>query len=102
MKVVSIDVGIINLGMVCGEVTWENIIVEDVHLVDLTKHCRRRDCTLKHTNHMVDRIDHFIQGYKTILDKADQLQNPVHMQLSSGLQNVNKALLPVVPFGGIP
>ena len=90
MKIVSIDIGIINLGMVCAEVTWENIVVEDVHLVDITKSCRHINCTLNHTNHMVDRIDHFIQEYKHVLDKADKIL--VEKQPIQGLISVEQLL----------
>ena len=90
MKVVSIEVGIINLGLVCCDVTWEKFVVEDVHLVDLTKHCRQIGCTLNHTNHMVDRIDHFIQGYTHVLDKADKIL--VEKQPIQGLLSVEQLL----------
>ena len=73
MNIVSIDVGIVNLGLVVSNVSWETIEVKEVHLVDLTKHCRVFNCPLKHTNHLVDRVDHFVQMYHDVLEKADKV-----------------------------
>lgn len=90
MKIVAIDVGILHLGLVCAEVTWENTNVEDVHLVDLTKRCRNPQCNLGHTNHMVDRVDHFIYNYKQVLDKADKIL--IEKQPIQGLLSVEQLL----------
>ena len=90
MKIVSIDVGILHLGIVSCDVTWEQIIVENVHLVDITKRCRYLKCTLNHTNHIVDRVDHFIQEYKMILDKADRIL--IEKQPIKGLISVEQFL----------
>ena len=70
-QVISIDVGIINLGIVQSIVEWDNIIVLDAHLVDMTQPCNTRDCKLHHTKNMVDRVDHVIQKYRQIFDWAD-------------------------------
>ena len=90
MYIVSIDVGILHLGVVCCDVTWEQIDVKHVALIDITKQCRQRNCTLNHTNHIVDRVDHFIQVYKTILDKADRIL--IEKQPIMGLISVEQLL----------
>ena len=90
MIIVSIDVGIIHLGMVECDVTWEEIKVRNAFLIDITRHCRYINCKLNHTNHMVDRIDHFIQQYKDILDKADKVL--IEKQPIQGLISVEQLL----------
>ena len=90
MNIVSIDVGILHLGVVCCDVTWEQIEVKNVALIDITKRCRHSNCTLNHTNHIVDRVDHFIQGYKTMLDKADRIL--IEKQPPVGLISVEQLL----------
>ena len=90
MKIVSIDVGIIHLGMVSCDVSWENTKVTGAYLVDLTKHCRKIGCTLNHTNHLVDRVDHFIQYHKETLDKADKIL--IEKQPIQGLISVEQLL----------
>ena len=90
MYIASIDIGIINLGLVAGVVSWELIDIDEVHLVDLTRTCRRRGCTLEHSNHLVDRVNHFIQGYKHILDKAEKIL--IEKQPIQGLISVEQLL----------
>jgi hypothetical protein len=90
MNIASIDIGILHLGLVSCDVTWDRIIVNHVHLVDITKRCRRLDCKLNHTNHMVDRVDHFIQDHWDILDKADKIL--VEKQPITGLISVEQLL----------
>ena len=90
MNIVAIDVGIIHLGVVSAHVTWDVINVENVYLIDLTKSCRCTNCPLNHTNHMVDRVDHFIQEHRTILDKADVVL--VEKQPITGLISVEQLI----------
>ena len=90
MNIVAIDVGILHLGVVSCDVTWEQINVNHVALIDITRRCRHQNCTLNHTNHIVDRVDHFIQGYRTILDKADRIL--VEKQPLTGLISVEQML----------
>lgn len=61
------------MGMVGCEVSWDSVVVEHVSLTDITKRCRNKNCTLNHSKNMVDRVDHFIQQHKEILDKADRV-----------------------------
>ena len=90
MNIASIDVGIVHLGLVISDVSWDNIEVKEVHLVDLTKHCRVFNCPLKHTNHLVDRVDHFVQTYRDVLDKADKVL--IEKQPIQGLISVEQLI----------
>ena len=76
--IVSIDIGLINLGLVAALVDTEHRIRAIVHAerVDITvlrhRHVSRAQCTLFHSAHAADRVQHFIQD-TSLLREADVL-----------------------------
>ena len=96
MKIISIDVGYHNLGLVKAVIdeTYE-ITVEDIFLIDLQKlphrHIHRSDCKLYHTNELADLMAHFIQEYGHLLYEADKIF--IERQPPTGLTNIETLLL---------
>ena len=101
VKVMSIDIGITNLGFIFAEVSFpeimktskyknlllnknysqnnviKNIKVMDCNRIDITKvkHSRvsRCDCKLHHESCIPDYLDHFIQEYSDYFNDCDLL-----------------------------
>ena len=96
MRVVSIDVGIVNLAMAVmeGEGRREDLLVVDFCLVDITwmRHGRvpRRECRLCHGRSLTDRIDHFVQEQEPVLEEADHIL--IEQQPPGGHQAVEQLL----------
>jgi hypothetical protein len=94
MKILSIDVGIINLGYVFCSV--ENDVIDVIHCdrVDITyvKHCNVKwgDCKLHHENCIPDYLDHFIQENNTFFEEADIVL--IERQPPVGITNVQDLL----------
>lgn len=94
--IVSIDVGIIHLGLVQGKINKDGFLVAlpVVELVDLTNLAhtvvKRKHCKLYHSKELSDRLDHFYQEYAHIFNDADLIlieRQPIH-----GLQAVQQSL----------
>ena len=75
LKILSIDIGIINLGYVYAEI-GEQLNVIECNKIDITKmrhnivsYC---NCKLQHDNCMPDYIDHFIQEHHNLFENSDQ------------------------------
>jgi len=106
MKVLSIDIGIINMGYVFAELTFEisstnlikndnytfndNIKIIECNRVNITKmkhnlvkYC---DCKLEHDNCIPDYLDHFIQENNLIFEEADNII--IERQPPLGITNV--------------
>ena len=88
LKILSIDIGIINLGYVYAEV-GDKLNVLECNRVDITNmrhklisHC---DCKLHHDNCMPDYIDHFIQEH-TFFENCDLIL--IERQPPVGITNV--------------
>jgi hypothetical protein len=94
--VTSIDVGLVNLGMVMVELrddyTWNELLFADrIDLTDMPHHTvPRKECTLFHTNDAVDRVEHFIQEYKSYFDDSDHIL--IERQPLGGLVHVEQLL----------
>ena len=92
-KVLSIDIGIINLGYVYAEF-GETINVLECNRVDITymKHCKvsRTNCKLCHEYCIPDFIDHFVQEEHSLFEEADIIL--VERQPPQGLLNVQDLL----------
>jgi len=93
-NVISIDIGMINLGIVCACIDDGNIQVEKIAKVNLV-HCMHKrvsapDCTLYHSNATCDRVAHFIQEWKPWFDKASVVI--VERQPPGGLKDVEALL----------
>lgn len=89
IKVLSIDIGIINLGYVYCEI-GDDLNVIECNRVDIThmrhnktKHC---DCKLHHDFCIPDYLDHFIQEHQNLFDESDVIL--VERQPIMGLQNL--------------
>jgi hypothetical protein len=98
MNIVSIDIGLKNLGMV--EFWWDEHPrhfpeLEKWHRVDLTEMPHKRvdfhKCDIPHTNEMADLVAHFMQEYHPIFEKADVIL--LERQPPGGLLEIQSLLL---------
>jgi hypothetical protein len=77
--VMSIDVGITNLGISISKHTenWSESEIISVDLIDLAKlkhkTVSRRDCSLHHTGHIVDRMEHLFQEWDSIFTQCEYI-----------------------------
>ena len=78
MKIISIDIGIFNLGMIVVEldndyniIDWE--LVTKVNIQDLCLTCRNPRCNLPHEKTFSDYINHFINKYYTLFYECDYI-----------------------------
>lgn len=76
MRIVGIDIGMINLGVVRVAVDDDfNFEFDTAFRCDIThiKHntVKPCDCCIPHTNETVDRVSHFVQEHQELLDSAD-------------------------------
>lgn len=96
VRVVGIDVGIVNLGMVVlkGDPSGPPT-VESLHLVNLTQLPHRRvsrsQCTLHHSSKQCDWVSHFIQEFKDLFDSTEKVV--IEQQPPRGIQGVEQLLL---------
>lgn len=92
-KVLSIDIGIVNLGFVFAEI-GNSINIIDCNRVDITyvKHntIKRCDCKLFHENCIPDYLDHFVQENNTFFEEADIIL--IERQPPVGITNVQDLL----------
>jgi hypothetical protein len=88
-KILSIDIGIVNLGYVFVEIQ-NGLTVKACNRIDITQvqHCRvsRCNCTLYHDNCIPDYLDHFIQEHQNLFDEADEIL--IERQPPVGITNV--------------
>ena len=93
IKVLSIDIGIINLGYVFAELS-ETVNVLECNRINIThmKHnkVKRENCQLHHECCIPDYLDHFIQEYIHLFDSADTIL--IERQPVMGLMNVQDLL----------
>lgn len=93
-KILSIDIGIVNLGYVFVETDGVLNIVKACNRVDIThvQHARvsRCNCTLYHDNCIPDYLDHFIQEHQNLFDDADEIL--LERQPPVGITNVQDLL----------
>lgn len=91
--VLSIDVGIINLGYVFAELDT-SIVVKQCNKVDITKMRHRTvsycNCKLHHDFCIPDYIDHFIQEHYYLFEQADIIL--IERQPPVGITNVQDLL----------
>jgi len=77
MLIVSLDIGLFNLGFVTlnidinNNITWG--ILKKVNIQDLTLYCRKSDCRFCHEKTFSDYIDHFCETYTEYLNKCDYI-----------------------------
>jgi hypothetical protein len=98
MKIMSIDVGWVNLAIVLASVdntTWEFQTLFSAHLVNLNELQHLKipvsQCTLHHTNDACDKINHFIQEYQDDwMNQADLIV--IERQPITGLVHVEQLL----------
>jgi hypothetical protein len=91
--ILSIDIGIINLGFTYGKIS-EEIVILDTKVVDITmmKHNKVHfcDCKLHHEYCVPDYLDHFIQEYQEYFDNAHVIL--IERQPITGITNVQDLL----------
>ena len=90
MRLLSIDVGILNLAL--AEMEGETVL--DFGVVDITflRHTcvPRKECTLFHGNSLTDRVLHFLQEERDRFERADVLL--IEQQPPGGHQAVEQLL----------
>lgn len=92
MIVVSIDVGIINMGLVEVEVNsqFRIIAMRRAEKIDITqlRHTvvSKEECALEHTRFMADRVAHFLQEYGEMFDGCDAVL--IEKQPLGGIESV--------------
>ncbi len=96
MKIISIDIGYHNLGLVKATINEKyEITVKEVFIIDLPKLSHRKvhrfECTLNHTSELADLMAHFIQEYGSLLEEADKIF--IERQPPTGLTNIETLLL---------
>jgi hypothetical protein len=92
-KVLSIDIGIVNLGYVFAEIEEDiNIIYCDRVDITYIKHdiIKWCDCKLLHENCIPDYLDHFVQENNTFFEEADIIL--IERQPPVGITNVQDLL----------
>jgi hypothetical protein len=93
MKVLSIDIGIINLGYVYAKLS-QTIQVMECNKIDITNMVHNRvplcKCCLEHDKCIPDYLDHFIQEYQDLFDKADIIL--IERQPPVGITNIQDLL----------
>jgi hypothetical protein len=93
---ISIDIGIIHMGVVCGLVNhmYDLIDIKSIQLLDIRTliHGRipREKCQLLHTRDILDRVSHFIQELQPIFDSAAHIL--IERQPFQGLTAVEKLI----------
>ena len=94
MNILSIDVGIINLGYVFANILDNEITVIECNRIDITNMRHRSvsfcDCKLHHEFCIPDYLDHFIQEHRDIFDTADIIL--IERQPPMGITNVQDLL----------
>ena len=96
--IVSIDVGIINLGLVICSLTKEHPITIEkievcklINIKDITINCNNPNCTLKHeSGSAIDWVNHFIELYRDNLEQASHIL--IEKQPPGGLQHIEVLL----------
>ena len=95
-KLMSIDVGINNLGIsiTVWDESWEKHRVIWVELIDVNvlthNNVNRRDCNLHHTRHLVDKMEHLFQEYNNLFEQVDYII--VELQPILGLKAVESLI----------
>lgn len=93
----TIDVGILHLGLVVVKITkdweFERIIWHRLENITIMKHNRvpLNDCTLYHTASITDRMAHVYQEYENIFDSCDRIL--IERQPIQGLMCVQESLV---------
>lgn len=93
MKLISIDIGIINLGFICGTLIDKNLIITYCELIDLTEliiECDKK-CGLLHENSICDYMMHFFKKYSTKFEECDKII--VERQPLKGITSIQELLL---------
>jgi len=95
VRIVSIDIGYVNMGIVSCTSTEEGVVEFDYTTkVNISHVLHNRvkpcDCKIPHTNETCDRMMHFIQEYQPVFDKADIIL--IERQPPMGLKDVEALL----------
>ena len=94
LKILSIDIGIINLGYVYTHFKNDKVSVLECNRVNITLMRHRcvklHDCKLRHEFCIPDYLDHFIQEHLVLFEEADILL--IERQPPMGITNVQDLL----------
>ena len=72
MYVISIDIGLKNLGIVGMQLQNQRInLCKKIDLKEMCEYCNVKDCKLYHNLCMSDYVSHFIKRYRNYLNAAD-------------------------------
>jgi len=98
MKLLSIDIGILHLGLSVTDIDdeYETPTIQLIDLIDITKYTHDRmlskdTCTLYHTRNVCDRLNHFIEDYMDIFDTVDIIL--IEQQPIMGITSVEQLIL---------
>ena len=99
-RIVSIDIGIIHMGVVSAQILTQPDCPQTIKTVDscdlvdikeLCGECNVPGCKLGHNRaDTLDCIDHFIQKYKILLDSANMIL--IEQQPPTGLQQIQELI----------
>lgn len=73
MKVLSIDIGLYHMGMVCATL-YDDYTIQEIHdcdLINISIGCSILFCNLEHGNNICDYMTHFFKNYEEVLDETD-------------------------------
>lgn len=73
MRILGVDVGFKNVGLILTECNMEKVDVLYLRKVDLGNYTCCPSCTLKHTNDLADIMAHFIVQYADVFSQAEQI-----------------------------
>ena len=95
VRIVSIDIGYVNMGIVSCTSTEEGVVDFDYTTkVNISHVLHNRvkpcDCTIPHSNETCDRMMHFIQEYRPVFDEADIIL--IERQPPMGLKDIEALL----------
>jgi hypothetical protein len=92
MKIISIDVGVINFAYVYANVSanYENISVIDHNLINLMNYsiC---NCDLVHSNYNSSYMKHLFRDYSCMFDEADKII--VELQCPWGIKDIEQIIM---------
>ena len=94
-KIVSIDIGIIHMGIVSCWTEDRDIdsveLCQLINIKQLSETCCCKNCKLSHEANVIDWVAHFVQKFKNELDSCDTVL--IEKQPPGGIQHVETLLI---------
>lgn len=92
MYVISIDIGLKNLGIVGMHLQNQRInLCKKIDLKEMCEYCNVKDCKLYHDLCMSDYVSHFIKRYRNYLNVADIIL--IERQPPTGLISIQELIV---------